>query len=33
MKLLLRFYDPNRGRILIDGIDLRKLDLDFTDPK
>jgi len=29
MKLLLRFYDPNRGRILIDGIDLRKLDLDF----
>ena len=26
-KLLLRFYDPNRGRILLDGIDLRDLPL------
>ena len=25
--LLLRFYDPNKGRILIDGTDLRELDL------
>lgn len=29
MKLLLRFYDPDNGRILIDGIDLKKLDLSF----
>ncbi|GAA0530665.1 ABC transporter ATP-binding protein [Saccharopolyspora subtropica] len=27
-KLLLRFYDPTRGRILLDGHDLRELDLD-----
>lgn len=27
IELLLRFYDPNRGRILIDGIDLRDLNL------
>ncbi|MGP4016184.1 ABC transporter ATP-binding protein [Saccharopolyspora sp. 5N708] len=26
-KLLLRFYDPTRGRILLDGIDLRALDV------
>ncbi|WP_242181511.1 ABC transporter ATP-binding protein [Saccharopolyspora soli] len=26
-KLLLRFYDPTRGRILVDGLDLRALDL------
>ena len=26
--LLLRFYDVTRGRILIDGVDLRELDLD-----
>ena len=26
-KLLLRFYDPTEGRILIDGMDLRKIDL------
>jgi ATP-binding cassette subfamily B protein len=26
-KLLLRFYDPDEGRITIDGIDLRELDL------
>jgi subfamily B ATP-binding cassette protein MsbA len=25
--LILRFYDPTRGRILIDGVDLRHLDL------
>ncbi len=28
VKLLSRFYDPTAGRILIDGIDLRELDLD-----
>jgi ATP-binding cassette, subfamily B, bacterial len=27
IKLLLRFYDPTKGRILIDGTDLRKLNL------
>jgi ATP-binding cassette, subfamily B, bacterial len=27
IKLLLRFYDPTRGRILIDGVDLRQLNL------
>ncbi len=27
VKLLLRFYDPSRGRILVDGVDLRELDL------
>lgn len=27
VKLLCRFYDPNRGRILWDGVDLRDLDL------
>lgn len=27
VKLLLRFYDPTRGRILIDGIDLKRLDI------
>jgi ATP-binding cassette subfamily C protein CydCD len=26
--LLLRFWDPNAGRILIDGVDLRQFDLD-----
>ncbi len=26
-QLLLRFYDPTRGRILLDGIDIRALDL------
>jgi ABC-type multidrug transport system fused ATPase/permease subunit len=26
-RLLLRFYDPDQGRILLDGIDLRELDL------
>ncbi|MFC5949454.1 ABC transporter ATP-binding protein [Pseudonocardia lutea] len=26
VKLLLRFYDPTRGRILLDGLDLRDLD-------
>ena len=26
VKLLLRFYDPTEGRILIDGMDLRKID-------
>ncbi len=28
MKLLQRFYDPTRGSILIDGIDMRTVDLD-----
>jgi ATP-binding cassette, subfamily B, bacterial len=28
MKLLCRFYDPTDGRILVDGIDLRDLDMD-----
>jgi ATP-binding cassette subfamily B protein len=27
MKLLARFYDPDGGRVLIDGVDLRELDL------
>jgi len=27
VKLLLRFYDPTEGRILVDGIDLREIDL------
>ena len=26
-ELLLRFYDPQQGRVLVDGIDLRELDL------
>lgn len=29
IKLLLRFYDPDKGRIMIDGIDLKKLDLGY----
>ena len=28
MKLLLRYMDPTQGRIVIDGVDLRELDLD-----
>jgi ATP-binding cassette, subfamily B, bacterial len=28
MSLLLRFYDPSRGRILIDGVDIRDASLD-----
>jgi len=28
VKLLLRFYDPSQGRILVDGVDLRELDLE-----
>jgi ATP-binding cassette subfamily B protein len=28
MSLLLRFYDPQRGRILIDGVDIRDVTLD-----
>ncbi|RIH91700.1 ABC transporter ATP-binding protein [Meiothermus granaticius] len=28
VKLLLRFYDPSEGRILVDGIDLREVDLE-----
>src|SRR5439155_1083121 len=27
MKLLCRFYDPTEGRILVDGVDLRDLDI------
>ncbi len=29
IKLLVRFYDPQEGRILLDGVDLRKLDLSY----
>ncbi|MDH7476657.1 MAG: ABC transporter ATP-binding protein [Microgenomates group bacterium] len=29
IKLLLRFYDPIKGEILIDGINLKKINLDF----
>jgi ATP-binding cassette subfamily B protein len=28
VKLLCRFYDPDQGRILIDGVDLKKIDLE-----
>jgi ATP-binding cassette, subfamily B, bacterial len=28
VKLLLRFYDPTEGRILVNGMDLREVDLD-----
>lgn len=28
VKLLCRFYDPTDGRILVDGVDLRQIDLD-----
>ena len=28
LSLIARFYDPNEGRILVDGVDVRKLDLD-----
>ncbi len=28
LSLIPRFYDPTRGRVLLDGIDLRQLDLD-----
>jgi ABC-type bacteriocin/lantibiotic exporter with double-glycine peptidase domain len=26
-QLMMRFYDPEQGRILLDGIDLRELDI------
>ena len=29
IKLLLRFYDPTNGRILVDGIDLRGIDIEL----
>jgi ABC-type multidrug transport system fused ATPase/permease subunit len=28
-QLLMRFYDPDEGRIFLDGVDLRDLDLDW----
>ncbi|WP_287371683.1 ABC transporter ATP-binding protein [Oceanithermus sp.] len=28
VKLLLRYYDPSEGRLLVDGVDLRELNLD-----
>jgi len=28
IKLLFRFYDPTRGQILVDGVDLKKINLD-----
>jgi len=29
LSLIPRFYDPTRGRVLLDGFDLKELDLDF----
>jgi ATP-binding cassette subfamily B (MDR/TAP) protein 1 len=26
----LRFYDPSEGRITIDGVDIKRLDLDWS---
>jgi ATP-binding cassette, subfamily B (MDR/TAP), member 1 len=28
-QLLMRFYDPDRGAVLLDGVDLRDLDLEW----
>ena len=33
LSLIPRFYDPQRGRILADGQDLRELDLDAKKPR
>lgn len=29
MQLLMRFYDPLQGRVTIDGVDLREIDLQW----
>lgn len=29
IKLLFRFYDPTEGRILVDGVDLREIDINY----
>lgn len=33
LQLLMRFYDPDSGRILLDGIDIRDLDLKWLRQK
>ena len=33
LQLIMRFYDPLEGRVLLDGIDLRELDLNWLRSK